>query len=71
MYITSNLQSKLTNELDHTMFLSAYFDKLSRLPDHTTDGGDDKEFFVLDKPFKIFVARNETGDYTAMLPEDY
>ena len=47
-------------------------EQFEKEPDKCTDGGNDKEFFVVYfREKKIFVAVNEVGGLTVMLPEEY
>ena len=50
----------------------AVYEEYKRLPDVCVDGGNDREFFnVQFREWNLFVARNETGGLTVMLPTEY
>lgn len=47
-------------------------EEFEKMPDEVFDGGNDKHFFVvMFRGTKLFVAENEIGGLTVMLPEEY
>lgn len=52
--------------------LDAMRAEYEKQPDKDTRGGNDKDFFTMEwRSTKFFVARNEKGGLTIMLPEEY
>ena len=50
----------------------AMLNKFHTMPDVCTDGGNDKHFFSFTfRGRQLFVAENEIGGLTIMLPEEY
>ena len=58
--------------LFESKLVEAIQEEYNKQPTVSTDGGNDKDFFtVIWRGTKFFVARNETGGHTVMLPEEY
>jgi len=55
-----------------TKLVEAVKTELAKQPEHSEDGGNDKDFFSLTwRGTKFFAVRNETNGLTVMLPEEY